>query len=145
MIILDIVNSQFSNDPFTDIFTISLILVSKSCQASLLVAVGHFIFLNAVWVSTTSCLEGLGTGGVFPGPVPPASLLEKLLRATSGFSRSDTLFWPDGSLNRVYSYIFSRKHIRTRCLFIENCVRYCMIIPIRELMLPSLTESPGSV
>ena len=60
MIILDIVNSRFSTDLFADIFTISPILVLKSCQAFLLAALGHLIFLNAVRVSVNLCLEGLG-------------------------------------------------------------------------------------
>ena len=54
MIILNIVNRRLSTDPFAEIFTNSPILVSKSCQAFLLAAVGHLIFLTAVQVSVTS-------------------------------------------------------------------------------------------
>ena len=78
MIILDIVNSRFSTDPLTDIFTISPILGWKSCQAFLLAAVGHLIFLNAVRLSVTSawrdwtlwCASQLCTSCVSPGETP---------------------------------------------------------------------------
>ena len=120
------------------IFTVSPILVSKSCQAFLQAAGSHLIFLNAVRVSITSAWKDWALWSVSRPHTSCVSPGETPVQCIWGFSTCHCILVRWIFKSPIFLHIFPQGHIEFGNWLFKGCVRYCLIIPVRDLMLPPL-------